>query len=64
MSSIDRVSGERMWFEAKDNRMFEYRSKGPGAATSPSATRRILTDDEAKVYTIDSVLKGWKPSQR
>jgi pectinesterase len=64
MSSIDRASGERVWFEAKDNRMFEYRSKGPGAATSSSAARRILTDDEAKVYTIDSVLKGWKPSQR
>lgn len=56
MSSVN-ARGERIWFEPKDNRMFEYRSTGPGAAR----TRRVLTDDEAKSYTIEKVLSGWRP---
>jgi pectin methylesterase-like acyl-CoA thioesterase len=41
-------------------RFFEYGSTGPGAIKSDS--RRVLTDEEAKEYTIENVLSGWIPS--
>ena len=40
-------------------RFFEYRSAGPGAVAHPA--RRRLTDAEARNFTVDKVLGGWKP---
>ncbi len=47
-------------FSAKDARFFEYKNFGPGAVVNES--RRQLTDEEAKQYTIENVLKGWNPN--
>jgi pectin methylesterase-like acyl-CoA thioesterase len=46
-------------FSAKDARFYEYQNEGPGA--NPS--RPQLTDEEAKLYTIENVLKGWDPKK-
>jgi pectinesterase len=45
-----------------DARLFEYGSTGPGALASE--TRRVLTDEAAKEYTIANVLGGWNPAVR
>jgi pectinesterase len=58
MSSVD-SAGARLWFRAENARMFEHGSRGPGAVASP--TRRVLTEGEARAYTIDRVLDGWRP---
>lgn len=47
-------------FSAADARLAEYGSTGPGARAS--ATRKVLTDDEAAEYTTEQVLKGWNPT--
>lgn len=47
-------------FSAKDARFYEYQNSGPGA----SITRRQLTDEEAKLYTVENVLRGWNPKQQ
>ncbi|MCI3923129.1 pectate lyase [Paenibacillus sp. TRM 82003] len=46
-------------FFAKDARFAEYQSYGPGAAVTD--TRPQLTDEEAALWTIENVLKGWNP---
>lgn len=46
-------------FSAQDARFFEYQNEGPGANLS----RPQLTDEEAKLYTIENVLNGWNPKQ-
>jgi len=46
-------------FSAKDARFFEYQNEGPGANLS----RPQLTDEEAKLYTVENVLNGWNPKQ-
>jgi pectinesterase len=58
MSSID-STGTRIWYEPMDARLFEYRSSGPGALTSPG--RRVLTAEQAARYTIAAALGDWTP---
>ena len=44
--------------------LYEYNNTGKGADMSQRvkwAGLRALTKDEAKYYTIDKVLEGWKP---
>lgn len=48
-------------FLASDARFFEYQNYGPGAVANES--RRQLTEEEAQVYTIENVLKGWNPKE-
>lgn len=48
-------------FSAADARFYEYQNYGPGAVINES--RRQLTDEEAKEYTIENVLKGWNPKE-
>jgi len=58
MSSVD-ASGTRIWYEPADARFFEYASKGPGASASP--TRRTLTPEQARAYTLAQIFDGWVP---
>ena len=62
MSSVDSTTKVRYWFEPANARFFEYRSTGPGAIASP--TRRVLSDGDARTYTVDRVLDGWTPAVR
>jgi len=40
----------------------EYNNKGDGAATDKRvAWSHMLTEDEAKEYTLENIFKGWKP---
>ncbi|MEW5926140.1 MAG: pectinesterase family protein [Gemmatimonadota bacterium] len=59
MSSVDRESGVRFWFEPMNARFYEFGSTGPGAVTSP--TRRVLAEGEVRAYTVARVLDGWEP---
>jgi pectinesterase len=59
MSSID-STGTRVWYEPSSARFVEFGSKGPGALASPS--RRVLTAQEARAYTVQAVLDGWTPA--
>jgi len=58
MSSID-STGTRVWYEPASARFVEFGSKGPGAISSPS--RRVLSAQEARAYTVQAVLDGWTP---
>ena len=58
MSSVD-AQGTRHWYNPANARLFEYASTGPGAIASP--TRRVLGMGEARAYTVEKVLGGWKP---
>lgn len=49
--------GSRQMFQPQDARLAEYRSRGPGAHAS--ATRRLLSDDDAKKYTIANMFGDW-----
>jgi pectinesterase len=60
MSSTDSVSGVRYWFAPEAARFLEYGSTGPGARAS--ATRRVMTDGDARTYTAERVLDGWRPA--
>ncbi len=60
MSSVD-ASGTRIWYEPADARFYEYGSKGPGAIASP--TRRTLTPEQARAYTVAKIFDGWVPGQ-
>lgn len=53
------AAGRQSWYDPADSRFFEYGSTGPGAARSP--TRRVLTPTEARAYTVEAVLGGWRP---
>ena len=44
----------------EESRLFEWRSTGPGAAGA-SASRKHLTDREAKAFAPDAILQGWVP---
>ncbi|WP_199620690.1 pectate lyase [Paenibacillus alkalitolerans] len=46
-------------FSAADARFYEYKNYGPGAVITD--TRRQLTDEQAAMWTIENVLKGWNP---
>ena len=48
-------------FLAKDARFAEYNNYGPGAVVTD--TRPQLTAEEAALWTIENVLKGWNPKQ-
>jgi pectinesterase len=48
-----------MRFEAGDARLFEYRSRGPGARQS--ASRRQLNREQARLYGRSAVLGDWQP---
>ena len=50
-------NGSRVPYDPADARLFEYRSRGPGARAS--ATRRVLTDAQAAHYTTANILTGW-----
>jgi polygalacturonase len=58
MSSVD-STGTRTWYEPTDARFVEFGTTGPGAVSS--ASRRVLTADDAKRYTPSAVLDGWVP---
>ncbi len=60
MSSVD-ASGTRIWYEPADARFSEYGSKGPGAIAS--ATRRTLTPEQAREYTLAKIFDGWVPDR-
>lgn len=49
-------------FSYKDARLYEYKNYGPGAVINED--RRQLSDEEAKQYTIENVLKGWNPKEK
>ncbi|MEH7336223.1 pectinesterase family protein [Neobacillus drentensis] len=48
-------------FSYKDARFNEYKNYGPGAAINED--RMQLSDEEAQLYTIENVLKGWNPKE-
>jgi pectinesterase len=52
--------GNKIWFQPQDARFYEYGSTGPGALGSD--TRRVLSDSEARNYTLATVLGGWEPT--
>jgi pectinesterase len=58
MNSRD-ASGHTVVNRPEDARFYEYGSTGPGAVASPS--RRVLTPEQARAYTIERVLDGWDP---
>jgi pectinesterase len=58
MGSTD-STGTRITWEPETARFFEYRTRGPGAVSSPR--RRRLKDEEARRYTPERVLSGWIP---
>ncbi len=60
MAGTGRKEGEKIWFNPEDARFFEYNNTGPGAHKNPS--RRQLSDEEARDYTVESVLGGWHPN--
>ena len=59
MSSVDSTTQTRYWFEPGSARFLEYRSTGPGAIATP--TRRVMSDGDARTYTIARVLGDWTP---
>jgi Pectin methylesterase len=62
MSSVDSTTKVRYWFEPGSARFLEYRSSGPGAVAS--STRRVMSDGDARTYTLDRILGGWTPERR
>lgn len=58
MSSVD-STGARIWYEPERARFYESGSLGPGAVTS--STRRLLSDEDLRKYTIENVLAEWEP---
>ena len=62
MSSVDSTTRVRYWFEPGSARFLEYRSTGPGAIASP--TRRVMSDGDARTYTLERILGGWLPHKR
>ena len=58
MFSTD-AAGHRVRHEPADARFFEYASSGPGA--HDSATRPLLTTEQAARHDALAVLEGWDP---
>lgn len=52
--------GAQTMLEPREARLVEWASLGPGAGPA-SATRRLLTADEARRFTRANVLAGWSP---
>lgn len=59
MSAVD-STGTRIWYEPASARFFEYRTRGPGAVAS--ASRRVLSESEAKRHVPSAYLRGWAPA--
>ncbi|MEG3164357.1 pectinesterase family protein [Sphingomonas sp. PB2P19] len=53
-------AGVRRTLAPEDARLFELRSRGPGAGPA-APTRRRLTDAQAVGFTHDAILQGWAP---
>ena len=53
--------GTRAFVEPRDARFREYRSRGPGAKPHPA--RVMLTREQAREFTRERVLGGWRPSR-
>lgn len=53
-------AGVRRTLTPQEARLFEWRSRGPGAAPA-APTRRLLSDAEAATYTPGAILQGWVP---
>ena len=53
--------GTRAFVEPADARFREYRSRGPGA--KPHAARVMLTREQAREFTRERVLAGWRPAR-
>ncbi|GAA0677409.1 pectinesterase [Sphingomonas insulae] len=53
-------AGVRRMLTPQEARLFEWGSRGPGAAPA-APTRRMLSDAEAAGYTPDAILQGWVP---
>jgi pectinesterase len=51
--------GSRVPLDPQEARLFEYASAGPGSRVS--ARRRTLTAAEARRYTPERILDGWRP---
>lgn len=51
-------SGERVFLQPEEARLFEFSSRGPGACES--ARRRRLSPEEAAKYVSEIVLDGWR----
>ena len=60
MGMTDSTGAQRFW-EPETARFYEYRTRGPGAVSSPR--RRVLTAAEARRYTAANVLAGWSPAR-
>lgn len=60
MGMVD-STGERRWWEPASARLFEYRSRGPGAVPGPN--RRQLAATDAARHTTSAVLGDWTPSR-
>ncbi|MDR3595042.1 pectinesterase family protein [Clostridium sp.] len=54
-------NGNVIWFTPEDSRFYEYGSNGPGSVDTALATRKFLSDSEAKDCTEKNVLNGWEP---
>jgi pectinesterase len=53
-------SGQRRQLMPQEARLFEFASKGPGAAAS-SGTRRFLTDGQARTMLSPATFGDWQP---
>lgn len=52
--------GMRTQMEPEEARLYEFLSSGPGAGAA-SSRRRILTSEQARPFTSELVLDGWRP---
>jgi pectinesterase len=52
--------GQRVMLEPREARLFEFDSRGPGAARSPN--RRWLDAAQAAAYAQARVLEHWDPA--
>ena len=51
--------GTKIPFLPEDSRFFEFKSSGSGAVINHK--RRLLSDEEAKNYTLEKILGDWQP---
>ena len=62
MTGIQKSGPTRTTFYPQDARFFEFNSHGPGAQNANPVTRRKLSEMEAKIYSVQQVLRGWQPA--
>lgn len=61
MGGTARNGEGKTWFHPEDSRFFEYQSTGPGV--HEHETRRQLSDEERKRYTLETILGDWQPEE-